>query len=113
MTAVGAQEASPEIGVLLAGEPFLLPAEYPAFLHGIDHVFRIGVDRHVAAFEFQHFEGYADGQQLHAVVGRQAVTLRHLLAEPSRYQDRSVTTRTGIAQGRAVGIDGDFRHSRV
>ncbi len=29
-------------------EPGLFPAEYPAFFHGIDHVFRVGIDRHVA-----------------------------------------------------------------
>ena len=57
------------------------------------------------------FERRADGRQLHAVVGRQAESLRKLLAVTARKQHRAVTARSGISQGRAVGVYGDLCHA--
>ena len=108
---VYAQETHPQVGILLAGEPFLLPAELPAFRHGVHDVFRVGIDRDVRPLELERFERRADGRQLHAVVGRQAESLRKLLAVRARKQHRAVTARSGIPQGRAVGVYGDLCHA--
>ena len=111
--AVYAEKSPPQIGILLSGEPLLLPAEDPALRDGVDDVFRIGVDHHVAPREFQRFERDAHGHQLHTVVGRQPETGRHLLAERPAQQHRPVTSRTGISQCRTVGIDRNIQNKNL
>ncbi len=99
VAAVEPQEAHPQIGVLLAGEALLDPAEDPPLRDGVDDVFRVGVDGHVGALELERFEGRADGHELHAVVGRQAEARRELLAVGTREQHDAVAARAGVSEG--------------
>ena len=108
---VHAQETHPEIGVFLARESLADPAEDPAFRDSVDDVFRIGVDDHVRTLELERFERHAHGHQLHAVVGREAESLRQLLAVVSREKHCAVAARPGVSEGRAVGVDGDRRQN--
>ena len=108
MLAIDAQEPHPQVGIFLPGESLALPAEDPAFGHGVDDVFRVGVEHDLRAGEFEGFERHADGPQLHAVVGRPAESLGNLLAVGTREQDDAVAARSRVAQGRTVGIDGDL-----
>ena len=95
---VHAQEAHPQVGVFLAGELFFHPAEDPAFRHGIHDVFRIGIHGDVRPVELERLERHADGHELHAVVGRQAESLRQLLAVPPRKEYRAVASRPGVPE---------------
>ena len=110
VAAVDAQETLPEVGVLLPGKPLLFPAEDPSLRDGIDDVFRVGVEGDVRSLELERFEGHADGREFHAVVGRQAVALCELLAVGAGEQDGSVAARSGVSEGRAVGVDRDLWH---
>ena len=104
---VRAQEAHPEVGVLLPGKPLLHPREEPPLRHGVDHILRVGVDGDLRTFVFQRLEGRADGHELHAVVGRQAEAAGEFLAVGAREEHGAVTARARVPQGRAVGVDGD------
>lgn len=95
---VHAQEAHPQVGVFLAGEPLFHPAEEPAFRHGVHDVFRIGVHGDVRPVELERLECHADSHELHAVVGRQAESLRQLLAVLSRKEYRAVASRPGVPE---------------
>lgn len=104
---VRAQEAHPEVGVLLPGKPLLHPREEPPLRHGVDDILRIGVDGDLRTFVFQRFEGRADGHELHAVVGRQAESAGEFLAVGPREEHHAVAARAGVPEGRSVGVDGD------
>ena len=107
---VDAQEAHPEIGVLLAGEALPGPAEDPPFGDGVDDILRVGVDHHLRALELERLEGDADPHELHAVVGREAETSGELLAVGAREEDDAVASGAGVSEGRTVGVDGDGWH---
>ena len=79
MLAIKGEELSPEIQDSFFFESGLFPAEYPAFFDGIDHVFRVGVDGHVASFETQGGKPDDDREQFHAVVRGPAESLPTIL----------------------------------
>ena len=96
--AIKGEELSPEVWVLFFLESGLFPTEYPTFFNGIDHVFRVGVDGHVAPFEAQGGKPDDDGEQFHTVVRGVRVAAGELLFMPIAAQDAAPAAPSWIAE---------------
>ncbi|MNT15282.1 hypothetical protein D3C72_1503290 [compost metagenome] len=75
MLTIQFQKALPQIRVFLSFKTLFLPAEYPAFFNGVNHIFRIGVNHDLQARPGQHFHSYNHRHQFHAVISGQAIAL--------------------------------------
>ena len=106
--AIKGEELSPEVWVLFFLEPGLFPTEYPTFFNGIDHVFRVGVDGHVAPFEAQGGKPDDDGEQFHAVVRGPAKAFRQFFTMRSGHEYDPVASRSGVAAGGSVCVYRDI-----
>ena len=110
MPPVQGEKPPPQVGIFLVFESFALPAEDPSLRNGIDHIFRVRINRYVAAVVFERFEPGDDRHQLHPVVGRMRIAAAEFLAVRAAHQYDAVTARAGIPQRRTVGIHSNCRH---
>ena len=71
-----------------------------------------------AGFE-ERLQACNHGHDLHAVVGRAGVALRHLFAELAKDEHRAIATRSRISFGGSISVDLDmfgaflFRHASL
>jgi hypothetical protein len=117
VTGYGGIEALPEVGVFegVGGFGGAAPAEAapfidPAFGHGVDEVFGVGVNGDVTGGA-QGFEAGDGGEEFHAVVGGEGEAAGEFAAVLVVKEDGAEAAGAGVATGGAVGVEGDLFHA--
>lgn len=87
------------------------PAVHPV-VNALEYVFRIGIQRHVAAI-FQRAERLDNGRQLHAIVGGLGLATENIFTMVAPYQQCAPATNTGIPPAGAICINLNFLYQNV
>src|SRR2546422_615093 len=105
------QKLLPQVAIqCLAALPTLPPASTPALwysrLHRGDEILGIRVECHQTR-SLERPQARNGGHQLHAIVGREAVTARQFLSVLLVKEHDPIATRARVPEARAVRIDRD------
>ena len=102
---------APEVGVFDFFEVAFDPGGEP-FVDRFDDVAAVADDGDVAGF-FEEFEAFDDAAQLHAVVGGMGFAAGVFAPVAPIIKDAAVAAGAGVAETRAVGVEGDLLFGHI
>ena len=106
-------EPEPQVHVLLLGETGAFPGLEPTFVDGFHHVGGVAPDMDLRVLPLDGLEALDDREELHPVVGGEAVAFRDFLLEARAAEDDAQSARTGVAAGGPVGVEEYGRSLRI